>query len=87
VRSRRTFTNCAGPWRGRTGFFSLSGSTFPQRMNEIRCAYAGAVLNSGLTPDAVERALPQVSLVKVIPCFGPRCFPPSKREAAKASLL
>jgi hypothetical protein len=54
-------------------------------MNQLRCAYAGAVFSSGLTPGASEKALLQVSPVKAIPCFRPRRFPHSKSAAAKAS--
>jgi hypothetical protein len=52
-------------------------------MNQLRCAYAGAVLSSGLTPGAGEKALPQGSPVKAIPCFRPRRFPHSKAQRLK----
>jgi hypothetical protein len=44
-------------------------------MNQLRCAYAGAVLSSGLTPAAGEEALPHVSPSEVIPSSRPRRFP------------
>jgi hypothetical protein len=59
-------------------------------MNQVRCAYSGAILRSGHTPPAGEKALAQVSPLKVIPSFKPRRFlncsakrhePPSYEDA------
>jgi hypothetical protein len=54
---------------GSIRFRLLLWTNVPQRMNLLRCAYAGAVLSSGLPPAAGEKALPLVSLGKAIPSF------------------
>jgi hypothetical protein len=72
---------------GRNRFSALLRTIVPQRMTQLRCAYAGAVLSSGLASAASEVALPLVSPGKAIPSFRLRRFPQMEREAKKASLL
>jgi hypothetical protein len=52
-------------------------------MNQVRCAYAGAVLSSGFAPAAGQMVLPQGLPAKAIPFRRRRRFPDSNAKRQK----